>query len=191
MSKNRTNYVILITTVLIVLFFIRAVFEKEQTIKEGQLVLLELAPVDPRSLMQGDYMRLNYKISTGMSDFLNDSLFVSETNDSLGITQDNFNKAPITSYKDTRGFVLLNIDEKGIGHLVDLSSKIKEKGDNQIYVKFFNKTNWNFNIGAESFFFQEGEAEKFEKAVYGGLRVDEKGNSVLVGMYDKDLKLIE
>ncbi|XOT97907.1 GDYXXLXY domain-containing protein, partial [Alcaligenes pakistanensis] len=29
----------------------------------GQTVLLELAPVDPRSLMQGDYMSLNFALS--------------------------------------------------------------------------------------------------------------------------------
>ncbi len=27
------------------------------------MVLLRLAPVDPRSLMQGDYMRLNYELA--------------------------------------------------------------------------------------------------------------------------------
>jgi uncharacterized membrane-anchored protein len=30
------------------------------------LVFLELAPVDPRSLMQGDYMVLRYKIAEGV-----------------------------------------------------------------------------------------------------------------------------
>ncbi|MFX7329222.1 GDYXXLXY domain-containing protein, partial [Acinetobacter baumannii] len=34
--------------------------QKEMLLKEGQLVLLPLAPVDPRSLMQGDYMALRY-----------------------------------------------------------------------------------------------------------------------------------
>lgn len=33
---------------------------KEQSLRGGRLVLLRLAPVDPRSIMQGDYMRLNY-----------------------------------------------------------------------------------------------------------------------------------
>ena len=48
----------------------------------------------------------------------------------------------------------------------------------------------SINIGAESYFFQEGDAEKFEKAVYGGLRVDNKGNSVLVGLFDENKKQI-
>jgi len=37
-----------------------AIWEKEALIRTGQPVFVELAPVDPRSLMQGDYMTLNY-----------------------------------------------------------------------------------------------------------------------------------
>jgi hypothetical protein len=37
------------------------IWEKETVIARGQPVFVELAPVDPRSLMQGDYMRLAYR----------------------------------------------------------------------------------------------------------------------------------
>jgi len=46
------------------------------------------------------------------------------------------------------------------------------------------------NIGAESFFFEEGQAEKYEKATYGALKVDHKGNSILVGLYNENLDKI-
>jgi uncharacterized membrane-anchored protein len=46
------------------------------------------------------------------------------------------------------------------------------------------------HIGAESYFFEEGQAKKFEVARYGGIKVDDAGNSVLVGLYDKNHKLI-
>ena len=36
--------------------------DKENTIAKGQKVYVPLAPVDPRSLMQGDYMRLRYTL---------------------------------------------------------------------------------------------------------------------------------
>src|SRR5690349_10697934 len=39
-----------------------AIYEKEQVKANGETVYLELAPVDPRSLMQGDYMALRYAI---------------------------------------------------------------------------------------------------------------------------------
>ncbi|RJQ16280.1 MAG: hypothetical protein C4560_09865 [Nitrospiraceae bacterium] len=42
-------------------------------------------------------------------------------------------------------------------------------------------------LGAESFFFQEGHAEYYSTAKYGELRVSNDGDSVLVGLRDKNL----
>ncbi len=39
-----------------------SIYQREQLRAHGQLVYLELAPVDPRSLMQGDYMALSYQL---------------------------------------------------------------------------------------------------------------------------------
>ncbi|MCL1480922.1 MAG: GDYXXLXY domain-containing protein [Marinobacter sp.] len=39
-----------------------SVFQKEQQLAHGKVVYLDLAPVDPRSLMQGDYMALSFAI---------------------------------------------------------------------------------------------------------------------------------
>ncbi|MDP6548874.1 MAG: GDYXXLXY domain-containing protein [Dehalococcoidia bacterium] len=36
---------------------------KEQTYRSGTTVVLQAAPVDPRSLLQGDYVNLNYEIA--------------------------------------------------------------------------------------------------------------------------------
>src|SRR5256885_8099210 len=38
------------------------IWQKQQLIASGQPVFIEIAPVDPRSLMQGDYMRLNFRV---------------------------------------------------------------------------------------------------------------------------------
>ncbi|GHU12428.1 membrane protein [Betaproteobacteria bacterium] len=45
-----------------------AVWDHERTLAEGEIVLLELAPVDPRSLMQGDYMALRFAIDRNLDD---------------------------------------------------------------------------------------------------------------------------
>ena len=45
-----------------------AIASRELLKSSGQLVYLELAPVDPRSLMQGDYMSLRYKIDLKSPD---------------------------------------------------------------------------------------------------------------------------
>lgn len=39
-----------------------AIWQFEQTLKTGQVVNIALAPLDPRSIMQGDYMALAYAI---------------------------------------------------------------------------------------------------------------------------------
>ena len=55
--------IIVVNLILLLAYFNYSVFQKERILKDGKLILLELAPVDPRSLMQGDYMELWYKIS--------------------------------------------------------------------------------------------------------------------------------
>jgi uncharacterized membrane-anchored protein len=40
-----------------------AIAGKESVIRTGETVYLELAPVDPRSLMQGDYMALRFRLA--------------------------------------------------------------------------------------------------------------------------------
>ncbi len=40
------------------------VFVQERALREGTVILLETRPVDPRDLLRGDYVILNYKIST-------------------------------------------------------------------------------------------------------------------------------
>jgi len=44
-----------------------AIWQKEALISTGRPVFVELAPADPRSLMQGDYMTLNYAFPAGLS----------------------------------------------------------------------------------------------------------------------------
>jgi len=54
---------LLIVAVVLVLGTVNwAVLRKERIRTDGERVFLELAPVDPRSLMQGDYMALRFAI---------------------------------------------------------------------------------------------------------------------------------
>lgn len=41
-----------------------AVWQHESTLARGQVMYLRLAPVDPRSIMQGDYMALRFELDT-------------------------------------------------------------------------------------------------------------------------------
>ena len=155
--------IILVNLSLLLVIFNNSVFKKEALLANGQLVLLELAPVDPRSLMQGDYMMLSYAISENLSA---DTLL-------------------------KRGFCVVELTENGIGKKVRFQEGTLPLNANEFLIEYTAGRWSQINIGAESFFFQEGHAEKYENAKYGGVKVDADGNSILMGLYDKDLKKIE
>ncbi len=158
-------YLIAVNLVGLLVFFNFGILSKENILTEGELVLLELAPVDPRSLMQGDYMRLRYEISE--ADIL-------------------------TNYDSIakRGYYVLKLNDSGIAKKIRIQELLNPLNKNELLVKY-TSGNWNLSIGAESFFFQEGEGEKFEAAKYGGLKIDKEGNSILIGLYDENLKQIK
>lgn len=155
--------IILINLIILLGLFNNSILQKEGLLTDGQLVLLELAPVDPRSLMQGDYMRLRYAIS------------------------DNINSDSISK----RGFCVVKLEENGIAKKVRIQENKTPINDNEFLIEYTSKKWRNINIGAESYFFQEGEADKYENAKYGGIKLDRQGNSLLIGLYDENRKKIE
>jgi uncharacterized membrane-anchored protein len=136
---------------------------KRAVIANGKLLLLELRPVDPRSLMQGDYMRL------GLAEAAMPSTIVVE-----GLPY--------------RGAVILALDEKRIGRFarLDDGSPLKE---GELRVQYRRHEEWGLgrlDYGAQSFFFQEGDAGRYERARYAMLRVAEDGSTVLTDLAGED-----
>jgi uncharacterized membrane-anchored protein len=160
--KNYKWLFILLNLVLLLVYFNHSIVKKEEVLAEGKLMLLQLAPVDPRSLMQGDYMTLRYEIAQ------------------------NFN--PDSSSK--RGFCVVKLDSSGVAKRLRLQENAAPINENESIIKYF-APEYSMNIGAESYFFQEGQSEKYSKAKYGAVKVDKEGNSLLVGLYDEFLKKIE
>jgi len=168
--------ILLLNLVLLLVYFNYSVVKKEKLLKDGQLVLLELAPVDPRSLMQGDYMALRYKISENIRNEI----------DSEDYIYINYEKTP------KRGYCVVRIDTNGIAERVRFQKDKTPLHDGEYLINYTLSGGWwNVNIGAESFFFQEGHAERYEKAKYGGVKIDKNGNSLLIGLYDEQRKKIE
>lgn len=153
---------ILANLIILVGLFTNSILKKEAILSNGKLILLELAPVDPRSLMQGDYMQLRYKISE---------------------------KSKLDSISK-RGFIVVAANDKGIAQKIRIQPKKNPIHTNEYLIEY-TAGSMDMNIGAEAFFFEEGQGEKYEKAKYGGLQVDNKGNSILVGLYDENLHKIE
>ena len=155
--------IILVNLIILLGLFNFSVIKKEQLRTDGKLILLKLAPVDPRSLMQGDYMRLRYDISNNID------------------------------YNDIskRGYVVVQLYENGIAEKVRIQDEKEPLYEGEYLIKYTTNGYSSINIGAESFFFQEGEADKYDNAKYGGIKVDNQGNSLLIGLYDQSLKKIE
>jgi uncharacterized membrane-anchored protein len=147
------------------------IFKKEETLKNGELVFLELAPVDPRSLLQGDYMELRYAMASGSWD-------------SIPQLQTPFDSLP------TRGFIIFKLDDKRVARGIRFQKNTENLKQGEYAIKYFKK-DWQIHIGVESYFFQEGKGYALDSARYGGVRLDKHGNSLLVGMYDRKLQLID
>lgn len=154
--------IVLINLLIVLALFNLSLTKKETLLSKGTLVLLELAPVDPRSLIQGDYMNLNYAIARG----------------------GNRDELP------KRGYIVVSLDNKGIAQRERFQPDTTPKKEGE-YLINYTYADWSMNIGAESFFFQEGEVEKYEKAKYGAIKIDDKGHSLLIGLYNENLEVIE
>src|SRR5687768_14587272 len=55
--------------------------ERELVVSMGRTIYLRTAPVDPRDVMRGDYVRLNYEISRVPQFMLRGSLSQSDSSD--------------------------------------------------------------------------------------------------------------
>ena len=150
---------VFITAIVVLAVINFEIYHKEQLLAEGTTILLELAPVDPRSLMQGDYMILRYQIAS-----LPDS---------------------IKAKKD--GYLVIELDEKQVAHFKRIYNEGSPLQANEIRLRF-RKRGGDIRLGAESFFFQEGYAKYYNNARYGELRVAPSGESVLVGLRDDELR---
>lgn len=136
-----------------------AVWDKEQVVNKGRTVLLELAPRDPRSLMQGDFMALNYRLADALRSRLSD--------------------------RSVDGLAVVTLDEQGVAQLDHLHQAGGALQANQVLIRF-RKRGGVVRIGAESFFFQEGRASIYNPAKYGELKAARDGEVVLVGLRDGD-----
>lgn len=138
------------------------IYAKENIIKNGETVLLELAPVDPRSLMQGDYMRLRYAIENS-------------------IPQEE------TENKPKRGHLVIGTNENNIAHYVRFYQG-ESLAENEKLIKYL--LDYSVIIRPDSFLFQEGHAQHYENAKYGVFKFlgEEK---VLVGLAGEDGGIIQ
>lgn len=137
----------------------------QEVVDGGARILLKLRPVDPRSLIQGDYMLLRYARN----------IFPSP---------DALETLPRT------GTLVLLVDENGVGTFSRMDDGTP-LAPNEVRLRFKRRLmRGEVSIGAETFSFEEGQAGIYDGARYGVLRVDASGRSVLVGLADQYFAVI-
>lgn len=140
-----------------------AIVEKRAVVADGRILLLELRPADPRSLFQGDYM-------------------------ALALADDTMPDAATISTLPYRGTVIMALDGDGVGRFSRLDDEASLK-PGELRVQYRRHQDWRgprLDYGAQSFFFQEGDAELYRNAKYALLRVAEDGSTVLTDLAGDD-----
>ena len=163
MSMKTLRTIVLFGTLLLFLYLVNSgIMGAEQNIANGTQVYLRLAPVDPRSLIQGDYMMLDYQIE---SDANEDGLREIE-----------------------RGQIVVELDENNVAQYSRLY-KGETLAENEMLVNFVNTDEWRgVRIGVDSFFFQEGQADAYAEARYADVRITEGGTIMLVDLVGENFE---
>lgn len=135
----------------------------ETVLNEGKPVILALAPVDPRSLMQGDYMVLDYAISREIR------------------TNAQFNA--LKEAQEHFAYALLREDENGVAHLAELNTALPAESL-ALPIRF---TQDKLRLPSEDFFFPEGKGEHYAQARYAEYRIH-NGVALLSRLLDEKMK---
>ena len=163
-SGSRAARICIAATALTVLLVANiGIIQKESLISNSRQVYVELAPADPRSLMQGDFMRLAYRLPD--ADAFDPSL---------------------PSAPQLR--VIGRLDERGVFNataIVEDSETVLKPGELAIKLK---QVASGLTIVSDAWYFKEGEAKRWESARYGEFRVDENGRALLVGLRGPNLE---
>lgn len=149
------------------LYFVNSnIIATEARIANGTPLYLSLAPRDPRSLIQGDYMTLTYAVE-----------------------RDAERVAPGSS-RGWRGQVVATVDEDNVAHFARFHDGSALAND-EILLNYRYRDSWRgMRIGVDSYFFQEGLADVYDTAQYAEVRVGEGGSVLLINLVDEDFNVL-
>lgn len=161
---KRYKIILIVINLLAILAFVNySAFQNEKIRDNGATIYLELTRGDLRKpLVQGDVINLRYAVTKGL---FFDTLY-------------------------RHGYVVVILDSNAIASRVRFQQFTYPKDANE-YIIEYSKNTKELHIGPEQYFIQQGQSKKFESAKYGALRVDAAGKTLLMGLYDEQLKKIE
>ena len=166
----------------------------EDVLATGKPVVLKIAPVDPRSLMQGDYMVLNYAI---LSEF-QQSQVLSESNESLDSNEpiDTVESNETTGIDESsrpsgkKAYILVHLDKNHVATFCEEQSEIPTDFKHctpNVYLPIRYNGSWLPKLPSQDYFFAEGKGEYYAQAEYAEYRFKD-GILLLARLLDKDLK---
>lgn len=136
------------------------IMQKEAIIRDGTRFVVALRPVDPRSLMQGDYMTLN---------------FASQGGDDGDVFADYSHR-----------YVELKPDAQGVYHFTrTLPQMMSPAQPGNVVVRYRRTLDERVMFVTDAYFFPEGQGEHFARARYGEFRVNQDGVALLTGLLDE------
>lgn len=155
---------LLLVLLLFLFFYNYSIAQKERLLAQGQSLILELAPVDPRSLMQGDYMTLRFELENSLVPEL-----------MIAYPEGRFPRKGRAVLEELEG-------EHVFQRLYDPSVPL---GPNEHLLEYTYE-NYRLKIGGGDFFFQEGLAPLYARARYALIRVDADGRAIIAGLLDEN-----
>jgi uncharacterized membrane-anchored protein len=156
------NLILFVTAAVVLVLVNYSIWQRERLISSGRTVLLELAPVDPRSLMQGDYMALRFKV-------------VSEA----------FPQGNIKGMRDGR--IVLTLDDRNVGTFSRFADG-RTAADGALLR--YRIRNGQPKFATNAFFFQEKQGDYYRDARYGEFRVSPDGEAILVALRGPELQTL-
>ena len=163
-----------LTLAVFLLAFGWSVLQKERHLHSGTVMILALQPVDPRSLIQGDYMVLRFALERDIGNALSAQMHESGSNQEEVFSQ----KA------------VVRLDSSGEAVFVRLDSG-RPLAEDEHLLAFNYRSGRRIIIGTGAFFFQEGYGNAYGQAKYAEMRVDSQGKSLITHLLDEDKKRIE
>ena len=146
-----------------------SIMQKEDHLATGEIAYLKLRPVDPRSLMQGDYMALRFELADDIKN-------ARSSNDN--------------SNNDVDGYVVVTLDKQNIATFKTRYTEGMKLAENETKMQYRIRGG-RIKFATNAFFFQEGNAKVYEKAKYGQFRINKHGELLLAEMYDENLMLLK
>ena len=161
------KYMVLVMGLCILGAVNMSIWHKEQLLANGKTVFLALAPVDPRSLMQGDYMALRFKLEQDITPQL---------------THDKTQNAD--------GYVVVNVNAQGIGEFVQRQDNLANVVNPQQIAMRYRVREGKIKFATNAFFFEEGKSDLYAQARYGEFKVAANGELLLKDLRGENLVVL-